>query len=49
MELFGDLQLNNITYEYTEKEDTSNELALTTNDVINASDLYYGINIKRSN
>lgn len=45
---FGDLQLNNITYEYTEKEDTSNELALTTNDVINASDLYYGITLREA-
>lgn len=45
---FGDLQLNNITYEYVEKEDSSSESALTTNDLINASDLYYGITLREA-
>ena len=39
----GDLQLNNITYEYTQRENNSDEPALTTNQVVNSADLYYGI------
>ncbi|MCY7865887.1 hypothetical protein MOB78_12415 [Bacillus spizizenii] len=39
----GDLQLNNITYEYTQKENNSDEHALITNGEINSADLYYGI------
>lgn len=39
----GDLQLNNIVYEYTRKSDASSEESLFTNSAINNSDLYYGI------
>jgi hypothetical protein len=39
----GDLQLNNITYNYEKKEDSSPDTALKTDDLINATDLYYGI------
>lgn len=42
---FGDLQLNNITYNYTQKEDVSSEDALSTDDIINATDIYYGITL----
>lgn len=45
---FGDLQLNNITYTYTEREDSSKEIALLTNDVINSSDIYYGITLREA-
>lgn len=39
----GDLQLNNITYLYERKEDSSLELCCKTDAEINASDLYYGL------
>ena len=39
----GDLQLNNLTYNYEKKEDSSTDAALKTDDLINATDLYYGI------
>jgi hypothetical protein len=39
----GDLQLNNITYEYAQKEAGSTESAFITDETINAADLYYGI------
>lgn len=42
---FGDLQLNNITYNYTQKEDVSSEDALETDSIINATDIYYGITL----
>lgn len=42
---FDDLQLNNITYNYTEKEDRSTDQALITDAKINATDLYYGVTL----
>ena len=39
----GDLELNNITYYYTRRSDGSTRSALTTDDEINASDMYYHI------
>ena len=40
---FEDLQLNNITYNYTAVDSDSEENALITNTSINAADMYYGI------
>lgn len=42
---FGDLQLNNITYNYTSLDSDSDEDSLITNDLINAADMYYGITL----
>lgn len=39
----GDLELNNITYNYTRQADGSTKKALTTDDTINATDMYYHI------
>lgn len=39
----SDLELNNITYHYERQKDGSSKLALTTDDAINASDMYYHI------
>ena len=39
----GDLELNNITYEYIRRPDGSSRKALETNDTINATDMYYHI------
>lgn len=39
----GDLQLNNIVYEYNRKENNSDEQAFITDNQINSADLYYGI------
>jgi hypothetical protein len=39
----GDLQINNITYHYEQKADSSTDTALKTDSTINSSDLYYGI------
>lgn len=39
----SDLELNNITYHYERQKDGSKKLALTTDDTINASDMYYHI------
>ena len=38
--VFGDLQLNNTTYNYSQKESRSVESALATDSVINACDMY---------
>lgn len=40
-----DLQINNMTYEYTERTSASSNAAMKTNDVINAADIYYGITL----
>ncbi len=45
---YGDLQLNNITYNYEQKEDTSIDGALSTDDNMNATDIYYGITLKEA-
>ena len=42
---FVDLQLNNKTYNYQERETTSTDDALVTNKSINSADLYYGITL----
>lgn len=42
---FGDLQLNNKTYTYAAKEETSTDEALLTDAVTNSADLYYGITL----
>lgn len=39
----GDLELNNTTYNYIRQADGSTKKALTTDDTINATDLYYHI------
>lgn len=39
----GDLQLNNLTFAYEQKEDSSLDDALKSSDQINAADLYYGL------
>lgn len=40
---FGDLELNNTTYYYTRQPDNSSVLALSTDDAINKTDLYYHV------
>lgn len=44
----GDLELNNKVYNYIEQSDTSQNLALTTNDVLNSSDMYYAVTTKEA-
>lgn len=39
----GDLQLNNIAYNYVQKSDSATSTGLTTDPIINASDMYYGL------
>lgn len=39
----GDLQLNNITYNYVQKPDNATSTGLITDLIINASDMYYGL------
>lgn len=39
----GDLELNNVTYNYTRQADGSTKKALVTDDTINATDMYYHI------
>lgn len=39
----GDLQLNNILYEYTRREGNSDEMSLITNPEINSADLFYSV------
>lgn len=41
--VLSDLELNNITYYYKRQNDTSTMQALTTDDAINSSDMYYHI------
>lgn len=41
--VFGDLQLNNTTYEYVEKDDIDETAALTTSQDTNSADLYYQV------
>lgn len=45
---FGDLQLNNTTYNYAQKENQSIESALATDTLINASDLYIDMKLKQA-
>ena len=42
---FVDLQLNNKTYNYQERESTSTDDSMITDKVINSADLYYGITL----
>ena len=42
----ADLQKNNTVYYYTEQTDTSNQSALTTDEELNKSDMYYGVTLK---
>lgn len=42
----GDLELNNITYNYKRQGDNSSEIALSTDDEINKYDMYYHITTK---
>lgn len=46
--VFGDLQLNNTTYNYSQKENRSVEAALATDNVINACDLYIETRLKEA-
>ena len=39
----GDLELNNVTYSYTRRSDDSVQPALTTDDALNETDMYYHI------
>ena len=45
---FGDLQLNNTTYQYNSREDKSAESALVTDKMINDMDMYYGLRLKKA-
>lgn len=45
---YGDLELNNIVYNYVEQGSTSSSNALTTNDALNNSDLYYAVTLKEA-
>lgn len=43
-----DLETNNTVYEYTKQLDAATAPALVTNDMINASDLYYGVVLREA-
>lgn len=42
----GDLELNNTVYYYTEQDDTSANMAFSTDEKLNASDMFYGVTLK---